>query len=362
MMSLLQLVKKMLKNKQEQQGGDYSTNVQAGNDVKFQQNNYGLSYSDVKEVALDVFEANFSRLSLAAQELAKDRAEEITTAFLDELQQKAPQAIDVMKEPDMQYALLMAQKEYARSGDKNLSEVLVDILVERSKIQERSLMQIVLNESLEIVPKLTNGQLNILSLIFILKYTVNNTVLSIESLKSYLKNMIVPFMDDLTKTHSHYQHLEYTGCGTISMGHVELESVFKNRYAGLFSKGFSVEQVNNEFDKDSPIRNLLMPCLNDSTFFQFNSINEEVLLEKCKSISLSEEQIIRIQSLQTQSLMSNEELWNFLVELCPEIQELKDFWSGSSMQNMTLTSVGVALAHANIRRKTNEDMDLSIWI
>ncbi|QTC41528.1 hypothetical protein I7V34_21180 [Bacillus sp. V3] len=225
-MSWLQMVKKMLRNKQDQQGGDYSTNVQAGNNVHLQQNKYGLSYSEVKEVALDIFDANFSKLALAAQEVAKKRAEEVTTAFLDELQQKAPEAMDSMKEPDMQYALLMAQKEYARTGDKNLSEVLVDILVERSKIQERSLLQIVLNESLEIVPKLTNVQLNTLSLIFIIKYSINHNVCSFDSLKSYLKNTIAPFIDDLTTTHSHFQHLEYAGCGTISIGETNFLTIF----------------------------------------------------------------------------------------------------------------------------------------
>jgi hypothetical protein len=352
----------MLRNKQEQHGGDYSTNVQAGNDVNLQQNNYGLSYSEVKEVALDVFEMNFSKLSLAAQEVAKERAEEITNAFLNQLQEKAPEALDTMKEPDMQYALLMAQKEYARTGDKNLSEVLVDILVERSKIQERSLMQVVLNESLEVVPKLTNGQLNILSLIFVLKYTVNYTVLSFDSFNSYLKTMITPFMDGLTKRHSHFQHLEYTGCGAIGMGQINFASVFTKRYPGLFSKGFSLEQVNSAFGEDAQARNLLISCMHDSSLFQFDAITEEVLKEKVTSLSLSEDQIARIKSLHTSNLMSNEEAGNFLVGLCPEINALMDIWSDSSMKNMTLTSVGVALAHANIRRKTNQDLDLSIWI
>ncbi|PAW27939.1 hypothetical protein BKC07_16225 [Peribacillus simplex] len=352
----------MLRNKQEQHGGDHSTNVQAGNDVNLHQNNYGLSYNEVKEVALDVFELNFSKLSLAAQEVAKERAEEITNAFLNQLQEKAPEALDTMKEPDMQYALLMAQKEYVRSGDKNLSEVLVDILVERSKIQERSLLQVVLNESLEVVPKLTNGQLNILSLIFIVKYTVNQTVNSFDSLKSFLNNMIAPFMDGLTKRHSHFQHLEYSGCGSIGMGGDNFASVFIDRYAGLFSKGFSLEEVNSVFDEDAPARILLISCLHDSSLFQFNAISEEVLEKDITSLSLSKEQIAQIKSLHTNSLMSNEEAGNFLVELCPEINAIMDIWSDSSMKNMTLTSVGVALAHANIRRKTNKELDLSNWI
>jgi hypothetical protein len=359
---MLTWVKKMLRNKQEQQAGDYSTNVQAGNDVNLQQNNYGLSYREVKDVALDIFEANFSRLSITAQRVAKERAEEITTAFLDELQHKAPEAIDSMKEPDMQYALLMAQKEYARTGDQNLSEVLVDILVERSKLQERSLMQIVLNESLEIVPKLTNGQLNTLSLLFILKYTANSNVLSIDSLKSYLKKMIVPFMVELTKTHSHYQHLEYTGCGTISMGEIDLATIFTNNYGGLFSRGFSLEEVNGDLDEILRGNHLLISCLHNSSLFQINAINEQVLLQKCKELSINDEHARKLSSLQQRSQMSKDEIFNFLVNLCPAISNLIDIWNNSSMKNMTLTTVGISLAHANIRRITSDDLDLSKWI
>ena len=39
-----------------------------------------------------------------------------------------------------------------------------------------------------------------------------------------------------------------------------------------------------------------------------------------------------------------------------------DVWEGSFMQNLSLTSVGVAIAHANIKRHIGEFTDLSIWI
>jgi hypothetical protein len=32
------------------------------------------------------------------------------------------------------------------------------------------------------------------------------------------------------------------------------------------------------------------------------------------------------------------------------------------MRAMTLTSVGIAIAHANLKRETGDNFDLSIWI
>jgi hypothetical protein len=41
---------------------------------------------------------------------------------------------------------------------------------------------------------------------------------------------------------------------------------------------------------------------------------------------------------------------------------LFDIWNNSEMKHMTLTSVGIAIAQANFRRKTGKTIDLSIWI
>lgn len=44
------------------------------------------------------------------------------------------------------------------------------------------------------------------------------------------------------------------------------------------------------------------------------------------------------------------------------MENLFDIWKNSAMKNMTLTSVGIAIAQANFRRKTGLSLDLDIWI
>jgi len=44
------------------------------------------------------------------------------------------------------------------------------------------------------------------------------------------------------------------------------------------------------------------------------------------------------------------------------MKDLLDFWDNSSMKHLTLTSVGIAIATANLRRKTGISVDLDIWI
>ncbi|WP_262250451.1 LPO_1073/Vpar_1526 family protein [Parapedobacter soli] len=159
----------MLNDKiQKQEGGDSSTNLQ-GHVVNVYQ---GISYADAKEIALDVFSSNFIQLKNEAAEIAKQRAEEITEALLEKLIERAPDAIEEFKQPGMQDSLFTAQKEYAKSGDKELGDLLVDILVDRANSPERNMMQIILDEALKIAPKLTIEQLDTLTLSFILIRTV----------------------------------------------------------------------------------------------------------------------------------------------------------------------------------------------
>src|SRR4026209_709950 len=114
-------------NEQSQTSGDNSVNIQ-GEDVTL---NLGVNYSEARQIALDVFDANFYKLSQAAAEMAKQRAREIIDDFLSKLAERNPVASENTKDPDVQYAIFTAQREYARSGDKDLSDILVDILVDR---------------------------------------------------------------------------------------------------------------------------------------------------------------------------------------------------------------------------------------
>ncbi|KZZ86238.1 LPO_1073/Vpar_1526 family protein [Bacillus sp. SJS] len=346
----------MIGDNQKQQSGDNSVNVQ-GKSVTI---NNGLSYSDVKEIVLDTFHANFLQLSNDAANLAKQRAEELTNDYLKMLKEKDESALDAMNDPDMQYTFYTAQREYARSGNKDLSEMLVDILFERSRIKEKPLMQIVLNECVEIAPKLTSSQLDILSLVFIFKYTQNYSVNNFETLKLYIESRVLPFTSKLKKEISHYQHLEYAGCGSISIGERSLPDILLITYAGLFCKGFNENILQERFPKEIPYH-VFKPCLHNDNLLQINAMNEEALKNNYTD-GFDEETTIKLQNMFTEFQMTAEEVKAFMIGLTPDIKSLFEYWEDSSMKNMTLTSVGIALAHANIRRKNIEGYDLSIWI
>lgn len=204
----------MLNKDQEQNVAEGSTAIQAGGNVTVT----GLTYTEVRNVALDVFKANFYELAGVAKEIARARAEEITESFLSKLQQENPAGFKKSDDPDFQYALFTVQKEYARNGDKELGDLLVDLLVDRSKQEQRDILQIVLNESLITAPKLTENQLAVLAVVFLFGYTQNFGVGNHQMFADYLDTHAAPFDSKLVKNMACYQHLEFSGSGAIGLG------------------------------------------------------------------------------------------------------------------------------------------------
>lgn len=342
-------------NKQE--GGENSTNLQGQNIVI----NQGITYQDAKNIALDVFKSNYLELSTKAAETAKQRAEELVDDFLTEVQKRSPESISSMENPGMQYAIFTAQKEYAKTGDKDLSDMLVDILVDRAAQQERNLKQIVLDESLSIVPKLTLSQLDTLTIIFILKYSRNHNVGNLLLLKKYLDDYIAPFTQLLSKENSLYQHLEFAGCGSISIGSAQIESILLTTYKGLFCKGFTKEQIESTIPLDN-VKSLIVPCLQDSTKLQLAAMDEDALEQIATVLGLAIDQINLLKPFLNNYQMGADEVKTFLKKQGDFIDVLFDIWDNSPLKNMTLTSVGIAVATANLRRKTGISVDLGIWI
>lgn len=348
----------MLNKDQEQNVAQGSTAIQAGGDITIT----GLTYTEVRDVALDVFKANFYELAGVAKETARARAEEITEAFLSKLNKENSDGFKKSNDPDFQYALFTVQKEYARNGDKELGDLLVDLLVDRSKQEQRDLLQIVLNESLVTAPKLTDSQLAALSLIFLFKYTQDFRVGNHREFGEFLDIKVAPFVSKLVKNLSCYQHLVFSGSGTIELAEISLEEIMSITFQGLFLKGFEEKEIRERGISIEPAQRFFTMCLNDPLKLQICAINKKLLdiaLEKCEILA---EDRVQIHALFDLGKMNELEIKNKCIEIRPYMSNLFEVWSESEMKSFTLTSVGIAIGHANIKRLVGEFADLSIWI
>lgn len=348
----------MNKNTQDQNSGSHSTNLQAGGNINI---NTGLSYEDAKQIANDVFKNNFLELKGEAKQIAEERANEILISYLDRLKQNNPSGLNSAKDPDIQYALFTAQRDYARQGKKELADLLVDILIQRTQA-ENDLKKIVLNEALQIAPKLTFKQINSLSLIFLILYSRNNTVNNVQTFASFVKRNILAFYPEISTENSDYQHIQYTGSATLGLITINFFNLLRQNYGGVLSKGFDLELIDKLEFSNSQKSKLFTKCLRNQEKYQINAINEEILTQIANEIKINDTDFTQLKKLHNDSLMSDNEIKNELITIDPNFAKLLEIWDNSWINRLQLTTIGIALAHANIKRKLGDNLDLSIWI
>ncbi|WP_040207181.1 LPO_1073/Vpar_1526 family protein [Neobacillus jeddahensis] len=276
----------MIGDKQEIIAGDGTTNIQ-GNKVTVVNN--GLSFPEVRQVAMDVFKSNFYDLGEKVEKLVNERAEEILNKYLGTLQSTAPEALSNTEDPDLRFAIYETQKNHARLGDDEIRDLLVDVLIKRTTNQNESFVKLVLNEALTIIPKLTTKQIDVLSFIFMFRYLTFVNPVPFAAFYNTINEIIKS--EGIPNNEIFYQHLQYSGCLSISIGSATSQAIMDNR--------------KSQFIDDD-----VKPLISSYNTFP-------MYLQK---------------------------------------------WDNTKLCNSSLTSVGIAIALSNIKRKTGLDLDLRIWV
>ncbi|MBJ6141770.1 LPO_1073/Vpar_1526 family protein [Hymenobacter sp. BT559] len=171
---------------------------------------FGLSYADTKQIALDLWKDNAVKLSQEAAQTALARVNEFLDSYLFKLNEINPELFNTLKEPSIQMALFNAQRDYAKANDKDLGNLLVQLLIERASNQERTLLQLTLDESLLTAPKLTQKHLDILTLIILLKRSPFDT--SEEGTLNTIINIIGTLSSRISSNSQDVWHLVYCNC------------------------------------------------------------------------------------------------------------------------------------------------------
>jgi hypothetical protein len=353
----------MLNKDQSQEVGPGGLAIQAGGNVTV-----GVSVAEARSIAHDVAKLTFYELTGVARDVMSERVAEITEQVISRIEEEYPTGLRKAVDPDFQHALFTVQKHYGRTGDKDLGALLVDLLVDRSKLDDRGILQIVLNESLEVAPKLTTQQISNLAVGFLFRYTQNHGVKNDASLGAYFDEHVSPFVSALSKSPGSFRHLEFAGCGRVQLGGGALEDILLITYRALFCKGVEAEKL--DADVFSPeyfsaeLRSaFFMACPTDRAKIQVRAINEQTLKIMFDQHRLEEKFRAAITELFNSSIMTPVEVRAKCVGLRPYMETVFDFWSNSDMKSFTLTSVGLAIGHANIKRVIGREFaDLSIWI
>ncbi len=331
---------------QRQRGGDNSALLQANNI------NIGLGVQDVEYISKNMAMEVFSAYSRDAFQVMKERVEVFAQTYIEQLIKDSPKAIENIKDPGVQAAILEAEAAYAKTGDDDLGSLLVDILAQRTVTMERNVVQLALSESINVAQKLTFRQYSSLSLIFLLRH-VKFGAQTIKGLHEKWRDNLAPVITEAAVTRTDAQHLVATGCATLHPISTSIPRFALGTYPGFFSLGF---ELDNPAVKKIPAP-YFIPCLRDGQKTQVSSVDEELLEAKMKSMGADPDERAMLENLLTANLMSEDDVLREMEETIPGIIDLGEKWQSTSFGQLSLTSVGTVLAHSNILRLTEGRFD-----
>lgn len=329
---------------QTQTAGDSCVNIQAQH-----LHIAGISAGEARQIALDVYKANFAALSQEAISTALSRAEKLSDDLIAKLSELDEKLLSQFRTPSMQLAVLGAQREYARTGDETVEQLLVSLLVDRARENKRNLRQIALEEAITVIPKLTEKQVDILTL----NTLVNDhyfVARSLPALKDYLST-VARFKAMIRFMSPDIRHLEFAGCAKLTSPTriKSLDAKLKESFPGLFPKGFTREAFAAAVPQSERFESLLVQ-MESTDLVRLNAISAEDINSFFQAHGIGNEEKKFLFDLLRSTSMDFKEVQQILIEMEPSLDFLFSF-DNRDIFNLELTPVGVAIATANFARK-----------
>jgi hypothetical protein len=363
--------------KQEKDGGEGSTNNQAGRDIVYN----GLSVEQLDELKqhidgqvvgeverfftgqMEVFREEFANFQGQAYEHALFLAQGLLAKVVEQLAANAPQNLDSIRTVPMQHAILNAQTSAAVVDDEELTDTLVDILIDKSGTEPRSFKGVVLTEALDVARKLTADQVNLLTALAILTRTITHNWDTPETILDNLDSRCRPLYGRIPVNDSATQYMAYTGVGDIERttvmfaGRSTVADNIIRAYDCVFTTGFAVDDLPDDL-KEMADRGDGMPPVDPR--FGANEGNRRFRIASSQTIDqfadeghLNEPYVTHkdaMKKLVSQQHLPVDKFMEIVDSTHPDLAKFIRGLDDISAAMFQLSTVGVALGQANWRR------------
>ena len=124
----------------------------------------GVQISDVVPIVHGLVKAEMEVYQQIAETKVRSRFDDFTKSLESQIEAKVADKVDKFSEPGMQYAAKEATLGYIKSGETEQKDSLIDLLIERITTEERSSEQLLIDEAIQILPKLSSTCVALLTL------------------------------------------------------------------------------------------------------------------------------------------------------------------------------------------------------
>ncbi len=265
-----------------------------------------------------------------------------------------------LSDPDVQYVFGQALVESGRKDDDELRRNISSLLISRIKHHKSDLKKLVFGEAISTIGKLTADQVKIITACFVLEYATSSHVNNMADFNGFLENNVRPFLF-FKNTHAEFMHIEYTRCGSLSVGSWDLIQRLRDDYSVLFMDGVDKSEFENFYLPDEIRKELITKEeLSGKYLFTFKNLRdlEKYLITKSISIAKRKEIIEVYRS----HILNNKLIEQKLRKETKLGNDLLQYHENTFLKHLTLTSVGIVIAATHFERVTGNKVDIDIWI
>ena len=323
----------------------------------------GLTYSEVKDLVTSVIDQKLIAFKDEAKVIYYQRTEKFKKLITDKIKNLPEEEIAKLKEPDTQLTLIEAAKISGRKQNEELRNLLANLVVSRiknDKSGKEELKNIVYNEAILTVNKLTVDQLKIITLCYLLKDTSYGGIVSWNTFNNYLNTHIKPFLG-FKNTNAEFQHIEYAGCGSIGIGSWDLINIYRLQYSFLFLNSVEKKEID-ELNLQENVKQEIVVLDTKEDKYLIRFMNKGILEKYLKKKQVNEEIAKKLGLIYESHIKNNDDVKKKILDETEIGKELLDLWENSNLKHLSLTSVGIVIGASYFEQVTGEKIDIGIWI
>ncbi|EHR6177683.1 LPO_1073/Vpar_1526 family protein [Vibrio parahaemolyticus] len=357
-------------NRQNQESGDGSTNLQAQNMTVVM----GVDEKRAREIFQEMSLQQRNDYSQEALIVATERVEVFENTLMEKMEQ-VEGALEAFADPSFQILLVEAQKTAASSERVADYDMLSELLIHRFQKGENRKVRAGINRAVEIVDEISDDALRGLTVFHSISYFYPVTAEPSQALDA-LENLFEKLCDgDLPKGDEWLDHLDILDAARLNtfIGLKTLEQYYPEKLAGFIDVGIKKDSDNHNkaieilkgvnlseqilvqhaFDSDY----LMLPVPNQKEIASL-TINHKVMSNGVPTVIKNRisdneiEALNAVYSLYENNASKRQANIDALMnewDKRPHLKALKDWWNelGVSVQ---ITAVGKVLAHSNAQR------------
>ena len=287
---------------------------------------------------------------------------------IDKISSLKQELLQRFNEPAIQMALNETFKSHITTGDEELEEDLIDLLIERLNAQDRTTEQAIIDEARRIIPKLSHATIALLAVIVFSKIVFPYNKGKLETLIKKLSPTICKIKNiAIIDT----EYLKQAGCGSgnqMMIVNSPLEQTLRGAYELIFREPMLLNNLNEILQKYSSgdlnrakvILSLFV--LSEDNKFLATIPRQQSINEQVYSIINQDDisSIIGDYKSYTRAF-TEDEIKNYFINIDNNWQYVFQLFNQNHIQSLRLTPVGVFIGIRQLSKICGEPIPMELF-